>query len=79
MLRYWGYFPSLVLQRQSVLLRCPCQLWKLEQFSRSSHLSLLLARLLTSLVLFKIKSTQYSSKSINLANVGKMANLGIAG
>jgi hypothetical protein len=46
---------------------------------QQSSLSLLLARLLTSLVLFEIKSTQYSSKSNNWANALKMANLEIAG
>ncbi len=43
------------------------------------HLSSLLARLLTSLVHFEIRSTQYSSKSNDWANAVKMANLGLAG
>ncbi len=46
-------------------------------FPRQSSFSF--ARLLTSLVLFKIRSTQYSSKSNDWANAVTMTNLGIAG
>ena len=85
--RYWGcFYPltgSTTPKRAFALYVSVCTRLRFSRWCGSPEIVIFLfcslARLLTSLVHFEIRSTQYSSKSNDWANAVTMANLGIAG